>query len=259
MFQVIMNLKISASQIIALTIGNLKSRYRKTIAGFLWVVLNPIIMYGVQSFVFKKFLNLNIPNFYIFLASGLLPWIFFIQSIQMCTPLFQSNRDLLKAYHVNPLVILLAQLLDNCINFVFALIVLLGPLYVTYPDVSMGILFLPLTILLIVWGLLGLTWLLAQLNVYFRDTKFIVDFVASVAFWLTPVFYPIEYIPENFRWIIKINLAYYFIDFFRSTIISFNLAAYASKALIVLGLDCILLLVAYGLWRGKRNSFYLSL
>ena len=67
-------------QIKVLTVANMKARYRKTMIGFFWVVLGPILMYSVQAFVFQKFLKLELHNYYLFLLGGLLPWIFITSS-----------------------------------------------------------------------------------------------------------------------------------------------------------------------------------
>ena len=80
-------------QITYLTLYNMKARYRKTVAGFIWVNLDPILTYGVQSLVFKHILNFQMRGFYLFLASGLLPWIFFMQTIRMCTPIFEARKN----------------------------------------------------------------------------------------------------------------------------------------------------------------------
>ena len=85
-------------QVLALTRANLKARYRKTAAGFLWVVLNPLILYAAQSLVFERFLNLRVPRYSLFLGSGLLPWVFSAQTLEMCTSLFVTHGRLIRRH-----------------------------------------------------------------------------------------------------------------------------------------------------------------
>ena len=118
--------RIFFRQSIILAMANMKARYRDTIAGFIWVVLNPLIMFGAQSVAFKKFLRLDVPNYYLFLLGGLLPWIFLVNSLQMCTPVFEEKGPLLKSFKIQPLVVLSAQLFDNFVNFLFAFFILLS-------------------------------------------------------------------------------------------------------------------------------------
>ena len=91
-------------QIRVLTAANLKTRYRKTWAGFLWVILNPLTMYWIQTQVFSRFLKLNVSNYALFLLSGLLPWIFIVQTLEMCASLFVWSSRMFKAFPVSPLV-----------------------------------------------------------------------------------------------------------------------------------------------------------
>src|SRR5665647_1643549 len=101
-----MNLPLFWIQVKDLTVASLKSRYRKTWAGFVWVILNPLLMFGVQSLVFKRFLGLQIPDYYLFLLGGLLPWIFMSSTIQMGTPIFVTQAQLLRSFKINPMVLL---------------------------------------------------------------------------------------------------------------------------------------------------------
>ena len=79
-------IQIFSRQLISLTLANMKARYRKTFAGFLWVILNPIILYSVQSVVFRKILKIELPDYSLFLLGGLLPWIFITSTLEMSIP-----------------------------------------------------------------------------------------------------------------------------------------------------------------------------
>lgn len=246
-------------QVKSLTIANMKSRYRKTLAGFVWVVMNPIIMYSVQSFVFRKFLKLEIINYSLFLLGGLLPWIFITSTLDMCTPILQNSRDLLKAFKINPLVLILSQLLDNLFNFFFAFVILLIPFWMYYSTEITGAIFLPFAIVVMIAGLWGMTWFLAILNVFFRDTKFVVQFSTSVIFFLTPVFYPVEFVPEKYRWLIDINPIYALIAPFRCCIYNFSIESFSVILLKGALVSTAFLGLAHFYWRKKRNEFYLYL
>lgn len=251
------NLDVFLTQVKDLTIANLKARYRKTLAGFIWVVLNPLIMFGVQSLVFKKFLRLEIPNFFLFLLSGLLPWIFLTQTIQMTTPILAQSGDLLKAFRINPLVLVVAQIIDNLINFIFAFFILFIPVYISSETGNkMGLFFLPVNIFLLMIGVSCMSIFLSVFNVFFRDTNFVLSFIISILFFVTPIFYPIEYIPIHMRWIVSLNPFYYFIEPFRISIVNFDMQAYfisTGKGLLVVS---VMSLITYIFWKRKRNEFF---
>ncbi len=252
---------IFLSQVRALAMANMKSRYRKTIAGFLWVVLNPLIMFGVQSLVFQRVLKIDVPNFSLFLLTGLIPWIFIVQSLDMCTPLFVNSGRTLKAFQIHPLVYLLAQLVDNTINFLGAFLLVLVPIqlftFVPTGAHSGGLWLLPLPVLCLFAGVLGLTWLLASVQVFFRDTRFIVPFVTSIGFYLTPVFYPKEFVPADLAWLVSINPFYRLIDPFRAALYEYTPERFIASMEGAAVTAAILLAAAALFWRRKRNEVFL--
>lgn len=170
-------------QIRELTLASIKSRYRKTWAGFIWVILNPLLMFGVQSLVFKKFLKLDIPDYFLFLLGGLLPWIFLTTTIQMGTPVFVTQSQLLRSFKINPMVILSSQVLDGFINFIASFILILLPLYLLSDRSFLSLLLLPIALIPLFLGTLGLTITLSILNVFFRDLNFVMGFLFSLLFF----------------------------------------------------------------------------
>ena len=253
-----MELKYFWIQVRELTLASLKARYRKTFAGFIWVVLNPLLMFGVQSLVFKKFLRLDVPNYYLFLLGGLLPWIFFSTTIQMATPVFVSQSSLLRSSKINPLVILGSQVMDNFINFLASFLLILFPFYLYAGKDFLSLTLLPLALIPLLMGTLGLSIALSTINVFFRDTNFVMGFIFNLLFFLTPIFYPRDYIPENMRWMVDLNPIFYLLDPFRQ-LIYFGGDQFWPALLkgFVVGI------VASGLaaiiWKRKRNAFYLKL
>ncbi len=245
-------------QVRDLTIASLKSRYRKTFAGFIWVVLNPLLMFGVQSLVFKKFLNLNVPDYYLFLLSGLLPWIFFSQTIQMATPTFVTQAQLLRSFKINPLVILASQVADNFMNFLITFLLILLPFYIESGREIWPLFLLPLALIPLLLGTLGLSISLSTFNVFFRDTNFVMGFIFSLLFFLTPIFYPADYVPEQFRFLIYVNPAVYLLEPFRDLIYNETHKFFISLAKGT-GVSLLFCLMALYVWKRKINDFYRKL
>jgi len=245
-------------QVQALTVANLKARYRKTVAGFLWVVINPLLMFGVQSLVFKTFLKLQVNNYSLFLLSGLLPWIFITSSLEMCTNSILAASFLLKSFQLPPLVYLFAQLFDNLINFLAAFVLILSPFLISH-GVSFHILFLPVAVVLLLGGVVGMTWILATLQVFFRDTKFILSFVISITFFLTPIFYPETYVPDRYRWLVHVNPLYQLIRPFHCVIYG-STTEEAVQSFIHSGIVAgSALVVASIVWKKKKNELFFNL
>lgn len=250
-----MELKFFWVQVKDLTVASLKARYRKTFAGFLWVVINPLLMFGVQSLVFKTFMKINVPDYNLFLLGGLLPWIFFSSTISMGTPVFVTQSHLLRSFKINPMVILCSQVLDNFINFMASFLLILLPFYLTTGRNLSTLLLLPITLIPILIGTLALCITLSTINVFFRDTNFVMGFILNLLFWITPVFYPKDFIPANWQWIIKINPAVYLLEPFRS-VIYFEGTGFWMSILQGLAVSIGLSVLAVLTWKRKRNGFY---
>jgi ABC-type polysaccharide/polyol phosphate export permease len=250
-----MELKFFWAQVRDLTVASLKSRYRKTFAGFIWVVLNPLMMFGVQSLVFKTFMRIQVPDYNLFLLGGLLPWIFFSSTVQMTTPLFVTQSYLLRSFKINPMVILTSQVVDNFINFIASFLLILLPFYLSSDRSLSGLLLLPFALIPLLIGTLSLGITLSTINVFFRDTNFVMSFIFNLLFYITPVFYPKSYIPVKWQWLVDINPAVYLLNPFRS-VIYFEGNTFWIDLLKALGISILLLCIAVGVWKRKRNDFY---
>jgi lipopolysaccharide transport system permease protein len=239
-----------------LTVASIKSRYRKTWAGFIWVLLNPLMMFGVQSLVFRKFLKLDIPDYFLFLLGGLLPWIFLTTTVQMGTPAFVGHSLLLRSFKINPMVVLSAQVLDGFINFVASFILILLPLYLFSDRSMISLVLLPIAILPLLIGTLGMTITLSILNVFYRDLNFVMGFLFNLLFFLTPIFYPKQFVPPQYEWMIHLNPINYLIDPFRSVVYdnSFELFFFYFLKSLLVAFGFVLL--AYFTWKRRRNEFY---
>ncbi|MDR3607773.1 MAG: ABC transporter permease [Oligoflexia bacterium] len=239
-----------------LTLSQMKARYRRTFAGFFWVIMNPTIMFSAQAIVFKSILKINMANYPIFLLGGLLPWIFITSSLDMGIPTLVNSRQLLVAFKVQPVVVLSSSLLDNWINFLAAFLLVLIPTLALSGVVSPGLLLLPFVVIVLLAGVAGVVGYLALLNVFYRDVRFLVHFIINVLFFLTPIFYPPQLIPENIRWLIDLNPLYLLIKPIRECIYAFSPGVFFpsfAKSIIVASL---MLGLASYYWKKRKNEFY---
>lgn len=237
--------------IYTLTGANLKSRYRDTIYGFLWVLMNPVLTYGVQVFAFTTIFQVKFPNYSLYFLGGLFPWLFIVQSIEMCTGIFIYNGSIIKNIPISPFILVFVQILDNFINFISAFLLIILYYFFHGPLSAMSLLFLliPLFSLLIAVSSLCLTFSL--LNVYFRDLKFVVSFVFSLLFYLTPIFYSIDLVPVPMKKFIGNNPFYYLIHPFQKilTTNNFVMTDFFSGYIFAF----ILLLIAYISWSKMKH------
>ena len=244
------------AQVYALTTSQMKSRYRKTFAGLIWVLLSPIIIFGVQAFAFKTVLKLEIEHYRLFLLSGLIPWIFIVQSLQMSVNTFTSKSHLMKSFRLNPIVFIFSSILDNFINFMIALLILLIPILSTSPFDPWGISFLPFGMLILSIGCVLICLLMATTQVFFRDLQFVIGFLLTMMFFITPIYFTKEFMPEEFKWLIFFNPIYTIIEPFRMCLYKFNFSEFLQSFLKALGFISILSVFVFSYWQKKKDELF---
>jgi ABC-2 type transport system permease protein len=204
----------------ALVARELKVRYRRSAIGFAWTMLQPLLMMLVLQVVFSEIFSMRLPygNYVVFALAGLLFWNFFSQSILSSMNSLRSNSGLLKKLPIPKEVFPLATVISGVVNLVLALIPLLLILLVTGHPLTPALLFLPVAILLAAAFTLGAGLLLSPLAVFFSDVVELIGVFLSVLMYLTPVIYPMEILPEKYRWLVRFNPVRSILEVFRDPI-----------------------------------------
>lgn len=242
-----------------MTLASLKTRYRGTWTGFLWTLLNPLIMFGAQSFAFNYILKIEIKNYGLFLLSGLLPWLFINQTIDMGMSALITNGKLIKSFPVHPIVLLISVVTENFFNFLVAFTLTIVPSVFVYQIGFLPLLLVVFPLAGVLVGTVALVSMAAITNVFFRDMRFIINFLLSISFFLTPIFYDVYRIPPNLLWLLNFNVFFYMIDPFQQLLHEQNLMAFALATLKVIALDVGLVALAVHYWNRKRNELYAHL
>jgi lipopolysaccharide transport system permease protein len=181
-----------------LVMRELKARYKNSVLGFFWSLLNPLGMMLIFTFVFTvMWPNNQITNYPIFFLCGFLPWQFFSAGVMTSMTSIIGNSTLIKKVYFPREVLPTASVLANLVNFLLALVVLFGMLFVTHTHLSPYIWLLPVVIVTETCFILGIAFFLSTLSVFYRDTMLIMDVVLQAWFFLTPVFYSIAILPKS--------------------------------------------------------------
>jgi len=183
-----------------LVVRNLKVRYKSSVLGIAWSWLNPLLMMVVYTVLFTIFLhNADIPYYPVFLLCGLLPWNFFTDSVIQATGSIVDNAYLIKKVYFPREILPISIVFSNLVNFLIALPLFFTLALVFGAPLTYWVLLLPVTILIQVAFTIGLALILSTLNVFYRDTQIILGVIMLAWFFLTPVFYPINRIPQEAR------------------------------------------------------------
>ncbi|MCL6601796.1 MAG: ABC transporter permease [Paenibacillus sp.] len=216
-------------------IRDIKQRYTGSALGIIWFFLQPLATILIYTFVFSFVLKSKLGpeygglSFSIWLICGLVPWMYFNEVIVRGTNALIDNASLIKKTIFNTKWTVFSYLLSGMFSFfVFILIVFILFIFFQVP-LSWNLVFLPLYIIVLSMFMFGISLLLSSLNVYLRDINQFLSVFLNVWFYLTPIVYPINIIPEKFRFYLEINPLYHFIQNFRNIMLStgdFNISSF---------------------------------
>ncbi len=197
---------------------DLKVRYKRSVLGVAWTMLNPLLMMIVFTMVFSQFMRVPVEHFAVYFLSGFLLWNFVAQTTSWSTGCLLGYASLIKKIYVPKAIFVLATVIAGFVNLVISLIPLaLIMLVVGHPfRASLG--FVPVPMLLGMLFALGLSLLLAPLSVMFADIVPIYQVVQTLWLYLTPVMYPVAMVPPAYRAIVDANPMTYFVEAFRAPI-----------------------------------------
>ncbi len=238
-------------QTLTLAHAGLRVRYRQTWIGFLWVILHPVILLCTQTLVFSYIFKVETFDFMLYFASGLLPWFFISQTLDMGTSQLRVQSLSIKSYFIQPFTFTLSLALENLVNFASSILIIMIPLMLYKGQPLWTLFYWLLSSIPLVITTAAVTFMLSSSNVVFRDVRFIVSFVLSIAYFVTPVFYKIDLLPPEIVNILQWNPFYILISPFQN----FTTASFL-KSLCLMGA---ILVIAKFHWQRIKNSFYLNL
>lgn len=239
---------------------DLRNRYVGSLMGFFWSVIHPVVLLICYTFVFsmvfkvKPFIEAT-DNFAVFLFCGILPWLFFQETVtRSCTSII-DNANLLKKSifpsEILPLTLLISSLVTHLVGvgILFAVLLLMGMFSWTW-------LFFLIYLVLLIVLLLGLGWMVAALQVFLRDTLQLVNVFMVMWFWFTPIFYSMDNpnIPEKLRMLLYLNPLSYVVRGYRASFLEHR--APDLEELLILVVFSIAAFLAGGLlFRNTKREF----
>jgi len=178
---------------------NLKVRYRNSVLGVVWSLLNPLLMMLVFTAVFTVMRGEDVGIYPVFILVGLLPWQFFANSVAGATGSIVSNAHLINKVYFPREILVLSEVLSQLVNFLIALLILVPILLLFHIAFTPWILLLPLMIVIQFIFTLGIAFIVATANVFYRDVQMIMEVVLLAGFFLTPVFYSLDILPRSYQ------------------------------------------------------------
>ncbi len=195
----------------------LRVRYQRSIIGFFWTLLNPLLMMAILSLVFSVLFR-GIENYQVYLFAGMVPWTFFSGAVNECAVCIMANEGLIRKIFVPKLVFPLSRVLINLVTLLLSMVCLFALLWPLGARPSWPMLLLPAAILVFIAFTLGMSLIVATANTFFRDCQHLVAVFFQAWYFATPILYRAVDFPATTQWRFRINPAYYFIELFHDLI-----------------------------------------
>ena len=192
---------------------SLVSRYRRSVLGIFWSMLNPLISMAVLTVVFSMVFRFPIENYSIYVFSGTVVWGFVSGGITVSTEAIIHADTFLRKIYIPKMIFPLATLLVEFINMLFSFVSMFILMLIVREEISLSLLLLPVAILITFLFTWGIAVIGSVITVYFRDLRYLTQALfSSVLFYAVPIIYDLNIIPEQYHWLFKINPFYYFVE-----------------------------------------------
>ena len=194
---------------------DLKVKYRRSFLGYVWSILNPLLMMLLQTLVFSYMFRFQIENFPLYLICGNTLFNFFNESTNMGMGSVLGNSSLIKKVYVPKFIFPISRVVSSFVNLLFSLAAIILVMLITRSPFHLTILLVWAPLVLLFLFTCGMALLLSALAVYFRDLQYLYGIVTMAWMYATPLFYPISALPPFMVAIVKLNPLYHYINCMR--------------------------------------------
>ena len=218
--------------VLHLAVREIAAAHRFTALGWTWPLVRQLVQLGILVFVFTEVFDVGIDDYPAFVFSGLIVWSWFSVGVPAASRVLVDRRHLLFQPGFRSVALPAVAVVVPLIDLLIALPVLVGMLLLADGIAPAALLF-PALIAIQAVLMLGLAWLTAALNVYFRDISHIVAVIVASLFYLTPIFYELSRVPSDYQWILQLNPMTVIIDGVHKILIEGRLPDLGPLALVV--------------------------
>lgn len=230
---------------------DIKIKYRRSVLGVLWTLLNPLFMMVVLSVVFSNLFRMDIENFPLYLLSGQLVFNFFSDSTTNSMSAVIGNASLIKKIYVPKYLFVISRVFSSFINLMASFTALLLVMVAMRAELHWTVLLIPIPLMLLVLFCLGIGLILSAITVKFRDIMHLYSVFTTALMYLTPVIYPMSMLPDWLRPIVRLNPITNILIMFRDVMLNNSLLDLKSFMLAVVEAMAAL---AVGLWVFYKNQ-----
>ena len=233
---------------------DIRGKYKGSFLGVLWSFINPLLSVLVYAIVFSQIMRFDIDNYVIYLITGVLPWTFFTSSINMGMTSILYNASIIKKVYFPRSILPISSVSSCLVNFLISCLVILVFVLFSGIGITIHLLWLPLIALVQYFLCLGIVFFLSAVEIFVRDLEHIINFVLSMAFYVTPILYKAEQVPEKLRFILKLNPMAYIIDAYRD-IFYYGIMPDIGSLVLVFLVSIIVMMLGYKVFERLQRGF----
>ena len=239
-----------------LVLRDIKRKYRRSVLGVFWSLLNPIMMMVITAMVFSTVFRFAIENYVLYLLIGQVAFTFYSESTRFAMNSILENSPLIKKVYVPKYLFPFSRVASSCVNLLFTFPAILIMMCYTGVGPTWRIVTFLLPLLLMLAFCLGIGLILAAGVVYFRDLFHLYGVLLTALSYATPIFYPEQIVPPEYQFVLTLNPLYYFLQNFREVLYQGGLP-HLDTTLICAGLAGAAVLIGVAVFRRAQNHFIL--
>ena len=235
---------------------DIKVKYRRSILGILWSVLNPLLMMAVIATVLSRVFKFPVENFHLYYLTGSVIYNFVSEATSSSMMSVFSSAALIKKVYIPKYIFPLEKCLFAFVNLLFSLVAVVIVILFSGVKLTFTALLFPVPILYALIFSIGMSLLLSALTVFFRDIVHIYGVFLTAWMYATPIIYPIEAVGERIQFIMKFNPMYYFVKYFRDLVLYDSIPGVRFN-LTCLGFSVCMLIIGILVFKQKQDKFVL--
>ena len=237
---------------------DVKIKYRKSVLGVLWTLLNPLMMMTILSIVFSNLFRFDVENYSLYLLAGQILFNFYNESTSGSMTSILGNAALIKKVYIPKYLFVVSRIASSSINILSSFCALILVMLFTRTELHFTMFLVVIPLAYLVFFSLGIGMMLAALTVKFRDIMHLYTVILTALMYLTPIIYPIEMLPGWVRVIVNLNPLTGILNIFRSVMI-YNTVPSISQFLISFVIVCVTLVLGFWVFYKQQDEFILNL
>lgn len=244
--------------VVELVMRDIKKKYRRSILGYLWSMLNPLLTMLITAMVFSNLFRFQIDNFALYLLTGQLIFTFYSEATSFAMGSILENGSLIKKVYVPKYLFPISRVSSSAVNLLFSLPAMLAIMLYTDHEITITLVACIVPLILLYFFCIGIGLFISALAVYFRDIFHLYGVLITVLNYATPIFYPVNIIPEEYKFVVEYNPLYYFLSAFREVAYNNTLPSIEFLSICTLFSVGALVVGAY-YFNKKQNTFVMYL